>query len=482
MQKRFCWFVVRRAASLPDLSRLSNVLAKLPEGEKGFLGQTSQAKDWVETISRLQIRLKAVNRPILREPTAELLYKEIENFRHRVDGLHEPLATEFRAAATRWLQVAQHQLDEAGRVTSQKAVPQLFRAGDPVNREQEAFIYRDAVIGELEQQVMLKTDCPGIVLYGRRRMGKSTILRNLVGFLPNDIKVASVPMQKPSLFSSQKHFLRSITSEITNLFPRLISATTKEVNLIYVFDLLAACNTLLEKENGRLLLAIDEYEMIDKKISERIFRLDLLDTIRESIQSHRRITWVFAGSHEITELKHAAWTSYLVSARTIEVPFFTLTETRLLLTDPVKHSTLWLNNPDKRPRLDAAFWGEGGIERIHEEAGGWPHLVQLIAETIGDLINNEEQAGAVTPELMELALDKSIVRGHIVFHELMKRESTLPGEWDYLAGFRRSDSQLPPTDEKIALSLRRRMLVVEKNGDWQLRVPLMARWLKVRGQ
>ena len=73
-------------------------------------------------------------------------------------------------------------------------------------------------------------------------------------------------------------------------------------------------------------------------------------------------------------------------ARTIEVPAFSLDETRLLLTDPLKHSPLFAN-AGERPRLAAELWGPGGIERIHAEAGGWPHLLQLIAETLVDLLN-----------------------------------------------------------------------------------------------
>ena len=91
-----------------------------------------------------------------------------------------------------------------------------------------------------------------------------------------------------------------------------------------------------------------------KKIGEGVFTTDLLDTIRESIQTHRRITWIFTGSHEITELANATWTSYLVSARTIEVPSFTLAETRLLLTDPLKPSKLWPPDSPKRGRWQSA--------------------------------------------------------------------------------------------------------------------------------
>jgi hypothetical protein len=236
----------------------------------------------------------------------------------------------------------------------------------------------------------------------------------------------------------------------------------------------------LNTAGKRVLLAIDEYENIDRKLGEKIFPEDLLVTVRESIQTHRHITWIFAGSHDITELKHAEWPSYLVSARTIEVPLFTPAETRLLLTEPMKFSPLWPKDDPKRPHFAPEFWGENGIERIQHEAGGWPHLVQLIAETIVDLINDETKR-QVDAELFERSLNKAIVSGHNVLYQLMHGESTLPGEWEYLAAFRKREAQPPPENEAIYTSLRRRLLVEEENGEWRLRVPLMARWLKERG-
>jgi hypothetical protein len=211
-----------------------------------------------------------------------------------------------------------------------------------------------------------------------------------------------------------------------------------------------------------------------------VFPEDLLATLRESIQTHRRIVWIFAGSHDITELTHAPWTSYLVSARTIEVPLFTEAETRVSLTEPLRYSPLWAQDDPKRPYFAPALWGENGIERIHAEAGGWPHLVQLIAETVVDLLNDGTAPNA-DAALLERALDKAIVSGDSVLRELVERESRLPGEWDYVRGFQRADAQPPPSDEVLYRSLRRRLLVTEDNGSWRMRVPLMQRWLRQRG-
>jgi len=242
---------------------------------------------------------------------------------------------------------------------------------------------------------------------------------------------------------------------------------------------LSSKNDRLKAEGRRLLLALDEYENIDVKIGEKVFPEDLLAAVRESIQQHRQIIWLFAGSHEISELGNAPWTSYLISARTIEIPFFTPEETRLLMTDPLKHSPLF-EKVGARPRFAAEMWGPGGIERIQDEAGGWPHLLQLIAESLVDFLNNEG-APAVSEETMERALDEATVSGQNVLYQLMRGECRVAGEWEYLAGFRRVAEQDAPGDEAVRASLLHRRLVVGAGERWRLRAPLMGRWLRLRG-
>jgi len=335
-------------------------------------------------------------------------------------------------------------------------------------------------VGDLDKQIMLSTGCPGLVLYGRRRMGKSTVLHNLNGFLPDTVIPVVISMQDPQAFTSLADFLNLISQKLTAAVEGETGNAAADINLNLFMQRLSESNKNLQATGNRVLLAIDEYENIDRKLGEKIFPEDLLATVRESIQTHRHLTWIFAGSHDITELRHAEWPSYLVSARTIEVPLFTPEETRLLLTEPMKFSPLWQKDDPKRPRFAPEFWGEGGIERIQHESGGWPHLVQLIAETIIDLINDEDKR-QVYDELFERALNKAVVSGHNVLYQLMRGESTLPGEWEYLSAFRSKELQPPPNDEAVFQSLRRRLLVIEDNGEWRLRVPLMGRWLRERG-
>jgi len=468
--------VARGAASTIDFVRLDEILGSLPDGKKGFLAETPELRGRVHEICALQARLDTLDRPFLREPFAALLVKEIETFEQQIAGFKPPLATEFRKAARQWLVIARRQLDVARTAATREPTRQVFRAGDPVNREREAFVLRGVIMGDIERQAMLATGCPGLLVYGRRRMGKSTLLRNLEGLLPPRVNVVSLSMQEARAFTSLPDLVRLIAQRVTAAVPGSTKPTADLKGLQIFLD---STQRLLETGDHRLLLGIDEYENLDSKIGENVLPEDLLAVLRESIQTHRRIIWTFAGSHGIDELVHASWTSYLVSARTVEVTPFELAETRLLLTEPLKHSTLWRDAGTERPRFEPGFWGDGGIERIHVEAGGWPHLVQLVAETVVDLVNDSGGA-AVDDALLERALDRAVIRGNNVFLELLERESRLPGEWDYLRVFRNAEEQPLPVDEALDRSLRRRRLVVEEKDRYHLRVPLMARWLRER--
>ena len=60
---------------------------------------------------------------------------------------------EFRKAAEHWLEIAKRQHHEAVGVLSHGPAPQVFRAGDPVDRTKEAFIPRAGILGDLDQQL-----------------------------------------------------------------------------------------------------------------------------------------------------------------------------------------------------------------------------------------------------------------------------------------------------------------------------------------
>ena len=488
------WTILRArdAARVDTLRDISKALADMPEGVKGYLAETRRIRELAEAIVCQQLRLDATSRPYFREIEARNLVAENHNFEARVSGMHEPLASEFRRAAGCWLKLAEAQAATVSAAAEAEPAPQVFRAGDPVAVAQEAFVPRFRVLEELEGQVMLGSGCPGVLLRAPRRMGKSSLLKNVSGFLPKEVAVAFVSLQSARLFSSTGHFVGGLAEAVAGSLPELAELdsvkqslrSNRPADLAGFLRFLGDCNAALERAGWRLVLALDEYEMLDEKLREGVFSKDLLATLRESIQSHRRIIWAFSGNADITELTGADWTSYLISVRTLEVPLFTPEETHLLLTQPLKHSALREEDKAKSALFWREFWGEDGLARIHAESGGWPYFVQLIAETAVTLANESASVAKPLPAaLLERALDESVSRGRNAFHQLLRsqcREGS--GEWEYLAEFARGESQPPPAAAETRRLLKRRQLLTETPGsEWRLVVPLMARWLRKEG-
>ncbi len=473
---------VRAAAAETDLSQLPRRLAILHPTACGDAAHRALLAEWIAQIARQQTRLHALERPTVRLHQARLLHASILALDEKLAALPETLAAELKAAASRWSAQAQAQVDAAleAHTRTRERLPRVFRAGDPVDPHSEAFVPRYDVYAELQRQILGSGACPGLLLYGRRRTGKSTVLRNLRSFLPQTIHVAEASMHDPRFFTSPATLVEHLSERMLAALvdtggPRALTST----DLLGFSRLLGQVDASLGEER-RLLVALDELEFLDHKIGEGALGVDLLALLRDSLQSHRHVIWLLAGSAGLEELRHADWRSYLVSARTLEVGMFSEAQTHVLLTDPLAHSPLWAREDPNRPRFDAAFWGEHGPASIQRETGGWPHLVQLLAESVVDLID-DSGSRRVTPPLLQRAAARAVISGDAVLAQLVEGESRLPGEWEYVARFRTHEDQEPPEDDAVRRSLRRRLLVVEEHGRWRLRVPLMRRWLRERG-
>jgi len=182
---------------------------------------------------------------------------------------------------------------------------------------------------------------------------------------------------------------------------------------------LDACDRQLQAADRRLLLTLDEYEYIDRKLGESVFDEDLLTLIRESIQSHRYLTWVFAGSHHIAELTHAEWTSYLVSTRTLEVPPFTLEEPRRLLTEPLRYSPLWEQDDPDRPCFEPGFWGPGGSSASMPRPGVGPIWCSSWPRRRWTSSTTPRPRNTSTRTCLERATDEAVEFGDTALRQLM---------------------------------------------------------------
>jgi hypothetical protein len=113
------------------------------------------------------------------------------------------------------------------------------------------------IIEQLEGQIMPATGCPGLLIGGRRRMGKSTLIRNLIGFIPETVKVVPISMQQARAFASLAYLCDLIADEVGNAAGLTKRPASDDPPLVRLFDQLTDTNRALASGEQRLLLASD---------------------------------------------------------------------------------------------------------------------------------------------------------------------------------------------------------------------------------
>jgi hypothetical protein len=128
----------------------------------------------------------------------------------RLDGLlreltrsSERYAVRFRPIANAWRQIlADHGRALAEAVEARQEIDNPYVIGIPLTEQQEIFVGRTDVSARIEQ-LLLDRRRPPLLLYGQRRMGKTSLLTNLGRLLPSTIVPLFVDLQGPATRASE---------------------------------------------------------------------------------------------------------------------------------------------------------------------------------------------------------------------------------------------------------------------------------------
>lgn len=282
-----------------------------------------------------------------------------------------------------------------------------YVVGNPVQPENmRVFLGRfdiaKAILGEVQKGVQR----PSMLLYGRRRMGKTSALLNM-GRLMQDMRLVHIYISGQSakyhnnlnfcfyVAKSLQDQLEQEGIDITVLLnARFRDRTTFGSNpVLRLSEFFSACNRLLEMRDMHCLLAIDEYEEIDRHIDPGAFgdkgiTRDLLLQLRDTMQHNPRFIFLFAGTHFLRDLSKVDWTSIFINVKTMHISFLEREDSTALLTRPVPEMTY------ESPAL---------VERILFLTGCQPLLLQAMASEIINVLNLRATR-VVTPHVLNAAI------------------------------------------------------------------------------
>lgn len=349
------------------------------------------------------------------------------------------------------------------------------------------FVGRNEIVIRLHGALQ-KTPHPPFCLTGERRMGKSSILRQLPVLMGSSFLPVFCDLHNPAAHASIAVFCASIAETIEeHLAAKHISAekltrsrleeaqAKNEVAVYTEFDSwLKNIERVLEAHNLTLLLTFDEYENLEAFRQRGLLDLDLLLSWFRSIsQNSRRIALLFCGVKLVDEMG-PHWTKHFVNVARIKVSFLRPTDTLDLINRPVSaHST-------------HSIFDEEVAEEIIRVTRCHPFLLQALCSKIVDNLNDTSEEQAKYNDIA-IAITEIFENWSSYFQDQWRRSSEEQKRCLialHVIGNAQGtqiiqQSQLNSSAVYQALDqLQERDIVIKEQQIYQFAVPIFAEWIK----
>jgi hypothetical protein len=408
----------------------------------------------------------------------------------RLDGLlreltrsSERYALRFRPIAAHWRQlIADHGRALSEAVEARQEIDSPYVIGIPLTEQQEIFVGRTNISSRIEK-LLIDQRRPPLLLYGQRRMGKTSLLNNLSRLLPSTIVPLFVDLQGPASHANDyTGFFYNIARSMIGSAQRQRSLTLPPlprdklaIDAFTVFD-----EWLDEVEialaDHTALVTLDEFEALEAAIERgRLDGQELLSMLRHLIQHRPRFKILLTSSQTLEEFQR--WSSYLINVQVVHLSYLNPLEARHLIEAPVKDFPL-------RYEVEAS-------RQVLNLTHGHPFLVQLLCDEIVALKNEQRPAERRLARLadVEAAAPEALARGSFFFADIERNQVDQAGlaVLRFLATHGEGAIIQPPALEphcpgdleRTLLRLTRRELIERVNGGYRFQVELVRRWFVV---
>ena len=362
----------------------------------------------------------------------------------------------------RLLETEQRVLREAARRSEE--IPQVYLPGPPLEPDKAGSLFkgRRDLFRQIES-LILSAQPPTLVLHGGRRSGKSSALRYLPKQMPSDILPLFVDCQHLADVLTLSGFAGELADQLirsarqSHRLP-LPQPDREELARDPFVALRHWMDAVEQAADGKtLLVCLDEFERIEEIVTATGSRAPL-NFLRHLIQHRSRWTLLFAGAHTPEELS-PHWSDCLINTRSLRVSCLDKDDAMELIIRPVE------DFPE--------IWPEDAAEAVWQLTQGQPFLIQLLCQEAVDHLNRKK-AKTVQVSDVEAVIPAAFEHGHYYFDEFQR--ALTDGQRELLRAVAKGE-QITPDLAGAAPTLLRKEVLVQENGGWSFRVPLLGRWL-----
>ena len=462
---------LHRVHDLSGLAEIPNLLEAFPAEDNASPKSVDDAGRRLNTISTLAKDYQSRLTVIGQLKVLEELRGELESFHTLMKLTVAPVGTIFQPLATRWLEMVKQAEDETNKRLQFNPLPNLYVAGAPLQERDFGLLKgRRDIIRTIEKDVLNTDQRPALLLYGRRRTGKSSTLLNLPRLLSSQFEPVYIDCQDAKWHESDQAFCYNLAREI---FERLFQSDDVkgirqpqwaqfEKNAFTRLDeYLDQFERLATERGKRILLAFDEYEGLEESIAGGDISKNVLGKLRNIIQHRQRIVVLVSGSHRFEELTGVNWASYLINTRTLELSFLDEPSARELLTEPV-------------PQLR---YEDGVLEEILRLTRCQPYLLQAVASELVNHLNELQKTTATRADL-DAAVNKVLTSAGAYFANTWREDNSATEQTVLRAYAEGAGERVAGEEFHAALQSLIRKEMMERDGDdYRLTVPLFGLWI-----
>jgi hypothetical protein len=332
----------------------------------------------------------------------------LEEARRAAENIYEPERHILLGVIEQWRQIF---VAEGARVAERVPVavlPNPYVAGRALSpADGKLFVGRHDEFRQIEET--LKTGVT-IVLYGQRRIGKTSILLHLAEHLSHNLLPIYLNLQRIQVETTAGLLHRSAEEIAARLrqthwhAPALPALDAFRAEPFLAFDAF-----LRDVEGGlqtdqRVVLVFDEFEELEQQVKRGHIDNRIFAFMRGVTQTGRGFAIVFAGLHTLEQVSRDYWHPFFLSVKPIKVNYLLETDARQLITDPIVRFPLEYESQ--------------ATERIIAVTHGQPYLVQDLCHNLVTHLNAPlHRSNRATVEDVNAVLERTLESGTYYFDD-----------------------------------------------------------------
>lgn len=327
-----------------------------------------------------------------------------------LNRISDQYAVRFIPIVSGWLSAVNGQIEQiTNSLGERQEIISPYIVGVPIAQQQDIFVGRVDIAKRIENLLIQHSQSPPVLLYGQRRMGKTSLINNFGRLLTSSIIPMFVDLQGPA--SSAKRdvgFLYGMAKSMA-----ISAKKSRDIDLHYPaysdfeLDPFVVFNDWLDDleacfKDKIILIALDEFEVLATSFSRnQLSEADILGLFRNLIQHRSQFRVLLSGSHTLDQFQQ--WSNYLINAKVFKVGYLNPAESYQLIVSPIEDFQL--------------CYESDAVERVIQLTRGHPYLIQLLCDEIIFLKNEQTYANRhlVTESDVEQAAANALEVGELFF-------------------------------------------------------------------